>query len=197
MKPVDVFRIYHTLHLHFQGRFDYVKYNGRMPHISKIFLKRHDRYFFEKIARHYASEEIEGLFLSLMVEDPNYRIAQYDPNHVQEVYVAWKKRNQRLLNYFHNDLIQLKKLLKDNDLTFKDLFTFKEQKHPTIVRLYMQGLIIPETFVILSVIMGFKPHYDKVYDDTIWKGVSSFITYYLPFIKYDYEVFKKTVQKVF
>lgn len=58
INPVDAWRIFSAIRLHFDGNYDAHKYNFRMPNLkSSAFEGRRDRYFFERAAKNHPTQD--------------------------------------------------------------------------------------------------------------------------------------------
>ena len=58
-------KVYIALKSHFNGDYDFVKYNGKTNVKVDLFLKRGDRPFFGRVARKYlTSENVKRFFIS-------------------------------------------------------------------------------------------------------------------------------------
>ena len=64
MEAYDAYKIYIALKSHFNGDYDFVKYNGKTNVKVDSFLKRGDRPFFGRVARKYlTTENVKRFFI--------------------------------------------------------------------------------------------------------------------------------------
>ena len=66
----NAYKIYLALKSHFTSDYDYFKYHGKMRVKEESFLKRRDKFFFEKIERRY-KKELVPFFVSNLIKEDN------------------------------------------------------------------------------------------------------------------------------
>ena len=144
MSNLTGFTVYQTfvaVKNHFTRKdYDFVKYNGRTTTTMNSYLKRKDRFFFEKIARHVSAENMVDHIVGNMVAGDNG--LQIDP---QKVWVGTLATQQGI----DSGLAYMKKKQAIEYLFKKDLTIISEcatisdgnTQFPTLLNLYYEGKI--------------------------------------------------------
>lgn len=180
MSPIEAYKLYVALHSHFTSHYDYFRYNGKTRANADNFHKRHDRYFFEKLAKH---PDPKGLLISNLIEYDIHWVGDLFTADAKANYQAWKVRNEALTYTFEEDF---KKLEDDFNSNFIG-------DPPTVIHLYQKEQITPETLCMLMRLTGCKKLWEKKLDelDPLWEDTKLLYEKYTPFIKYDLKTFKK------
>jgi hypothetical protein len=192
IEPFDSYRFYQALKLHFEGKYDAIKYQFKTSAKPASFWKRKDKYFFAKIAKRF--------------NDPsdliNYYVAHFingskwvgDMLKDEDVYEQWLKRIESLGYNYEQDLYKLQEKCD----TFDCLFNVEDGQHPVIIQEYLADEIMLETVIILDRLLNFSNRVDKQVTDTIvWPDIKTRIDKYSPFLNVDLERFKKLTLKVY
>lgn len=181
MTAFDVYKKYIAITTHFKGTYDYFKYNGTVNIKQTTFLKRKDRYFFEKISRNLGELDIAGFILANTVHHRGkYWISSFD--NAMKVFLEWKRITEGLPHYFSNECDNIVAELNDNERSFDDLFT-NTSGVPLIIRLLMNDIISNETVILLDYLLGFLDRLHKVNkDDPVWCEYYQSLKKYKPFI---------------
>lgn len=186
MTPFEVYRDYLALRNHFNfATYDYFKYQGKSSIGTDSFVKRKDRFFFEKVAKH---RDPHSFMLANFVENPKtwIRDIAYSDD-AERIYLAWLMRKDSLTYIVQNDLDKLQ-------LPFDSNFIVKNGQHNYILTRYLAKEITLETICILSDLVKCMPYWDKhLKDDMVWEQVGLQIKKYTPFIKYDAAKVKRVV----
>ena len=179
MTPFEAYKTYIALKKHFTSEsYDYFKYNGKLKLNQDNFLKRRDKFFYEKLAR---KNDLVNFLLSNLVLNPNIWIRDLLNDSAEQNYTSWLKRIQSLTYTISEETSNL---LDDFDKNF----VIEEASHPYLLQLYLSNKVSIETLCVLSDLVGFKSIWDKkLSDDIVWKEVSHMIGKYLRFINYDKE----------
>jgi hypothetical protein len=170
-----------ALRTHFTNeRYDFFQMHGKLRANKESYLKRHDKAFFEKLAREYKTEELKDFYVANFLKDRHYVTDLLDQDS-KDAYVDYMRRRQSLSYTFTNELDRLFR----NGVTKP--FSISSGEYPYIISLYLGGYISPETMVITS---GFVPYFSKFDDqlgvnDPLWSTVSLKLRKYKPFLKYD------------
>ena len=149
------------------------------------------RFFFEKISRKYSDEEIVNLFVA------NYAILETSGNiwvgdivrSGEETYTNWMRRKQSLSYIFKEEVSIL------NSKNFDEMFNIEGNKHPKILKEFLQKKLSLETMIILNNILDYKKQFDKKLQDPVWEFVSMKIEKYAPFIHIDVNKFKQLLKE--
>ena len=166
-----------ALRTHFNSaKYNFFEMNGKLRANKESYNKRHDKYFFEKLAREYNAEELKDFFVANLLNDTHYITEMLDEN-AKVNYDNYKMRHQSLSYQFKHDL---DKVLLGNP------FKLSLDEYPPIILCYLNKTISHETMVVLNDFVPFADKFDKyLSDDIIWSKVSLKLRKYKPFVKYD------------
>ena len=174
------YQLFIALRTHFSSsRYDFFRMNGKTRVTKESYLKRNDKWFFDKIAKEYSAEELRDFYIANLLQDRHY-ITELLDDGAKSTYINYQRQRQGLSYYYSNDLGRL------FDKGLREPFIIHHDTYPTIVLLFLRRTISLETMVILDDQLGFTSKFDKHYgDDVIWPKVSQKISKYRPFLKYD------------
>lgn len=193
MTPFQVYIEYLALKSHFSNeKYDYFKYNKKVRASESSFLRRKDRYFFEKSSRKYNDKEIVDFFVAnfVSVDNPHSLWIGSLINEGEKVYLEWMKTNQSLSYLFKE---QSTELFSGKEL--KSVFDCSKG-HPIILKTFLRNDISIENMVIYDTIFSFCKEYDKKLIDPIWEMTSLKIKKYKPFIHTDIFYYKKLLRDI-
>lgn len=188
----NAYKIYLALKSHFTSDYDYFKYHGKMRVKEESFLKRRDKFFFEKIERRY-KKELVPFFVSNLIKEDNAWSGSLATDQAEQTFNEWKKKTQSLRYVFKEDMGKVRALMDHNDLQFDELFDCGDGQHPAILKLLISEDISIESFVILDQVLSFSKRINRILlDDFTW------IVYYKKVIKYSrfIEVDKKEYRMI-
>ena len=188
----NAYKIYLALKSHFTSDYDYFKYHGKMRVKDESFLKRRDKFFFEKIERRY-KKELVPFFVSNLIKEDNAWSGSLATDQAEQTFNEWKKKTQSLRYVFKEDMGKVRALMDHNDLQFDELFDCGDGQHPAILKLLISEDISIESFVILDQVLSFAKRINRILlDDFTW------IVYYKKVIKYSrfIEVDKKEYRMI-
>ncbi len=194
MTPFDVYKTYLAIKNHFtKEKYDYFKYCGRSRASIDSYNKRKDRYFFEKLSRQKTDDEIKFYFVASFIEctDPQSLWIGEIISNGEKNYTEWLKKYQSLTYLFKTE----SEIFISKD-SLDHLFTCKPNKHPEILKKYLQNAITLETMVILDSILGYVSKFDKKILDPVWETVSLKIKKYKPFLNIDEAKFTKILKEI-
>ena len=193
MSPFDCYQTYLSLKNHFtKERYDFFQYGGRTSASMSAFNKRKDKYWFEKMSRQRADDEIRDYFIA------NF-IASDTPEKIwigglikegESLYQGWQKRTQSLTYLFKEQSEEL--LSKAGLETVFDC----SKGHPILLKRYLAGKVSIETLVIYDKIFMFRKRFDKSLDDPIWSSVSLKLQKYEPFLNIDVQKHKQILRRI-
>lgn len=176
--PFEAYKIYTACKLHFEGSYDYFKYNGKTSVTPKSFYARRDKFFFAKIVKKYDINELKYFFACNFAHHGTAWIGNLNEDGADETYKAYKAMLESFTYRFKNDIY---KLVSETD--FKSLFVVEDGQHPLIVKKLLNEEIPLETFVVLNRFLNFLPKFDKeIKDPILWPDVSKKIKKYDKFI---------------
>lgn len=187
MTGYEAYKLYVALKNHFNSdTYDYFRYGGKTRANVKSFEMRHDKYFFNKLAKH---KDTERFVLANIVEDnPNVWVGDLaNEQQAESNYKTWLKRQESLSYVFTNDLDNLSPSYNDN-------LVVEGSNHPLLLKLLMQKKVSLETIVILNDLCGFFRHWNKkIEEDVIWPMVYKKCKKYRPFLKFEKDKLKQIV----
>jgi|TARA_B110000908_G_scaffold172587_1_gene241051 hypothetical protein len=191
--PFESYKLYNSLKLHFEtDGYDAFKYNFKSNVKSSSFLKRKDKYFFAKVARHY-EKDMMGYYVANFKQGVSY-VGEM----INEVGEDNYKNHKRIIESIHRVFSVDINILNEQNLAFDELFESVEGQHPLVIQLWMQEEISLETVVILNSILGFVPRESvKITDTLMWPDVKKRIIKYTPFVNFDVNKCKILLQKGF
>jgi len=199
MTPENVYEKYLAIKLHFSTEnYDYFKYHGKTSASARSWDKRSDKLQFNKIAKNYTSNEIEGLFVSNFVGgDTNAWPGHYSSPEAKETYLRWLKGIQSLNYVLKEESTRAKEFMDDDNLEFNKLMAVEEGQHPLLLRYFYAQEISLETLMIYASIFKFLPRWNKeINDNIVWPETYLLISKYRGFLELDQDKLKKVIQKV-
>ena len=170
-----------ALRTHFtNAKYDFFQMNGKLRANKESYNKRHDKGFFEKLAKEYNAEELRDHYVANLLEDKHY-ITDFIDDEAHSIHTDYTRRRQSLSYLCSNDM---DRIFTTDDI--RSAFTTSKDRYPDIVILFLRKSISIETLVILDDFTDFTKKFDKHYeDDIIWPKISQKISKYRPFLKYD------------
>lgn len=174
----DVFYEYQALKLHFNGNYDYMKYNGKTRTTQETYNKRKDKYWFGKVARkHRNIEEIQKLLISNFANNPKVYIINLDDKLLSEM----NKIHSNLEYHIKNEI----DYILDNELKLSEVFVTKDKGFPLILESYFAEEISKETLIFLLTYVNIYDKIDKLFSDNIiWKDLNKVLNKYKVFFEY-------------
>lgn len=184
MKGYELFQTYLGVKLHFTTEsYDYLKFRGKVRTSFDSYLKRKDKYWFERLSRTLRGEPLD-FFVALFAHNPNRWIGEMLEGGHEEVYAQWQKRMQNFSQEFSEDASRLCKLLAAEGRGFDSVFCAEQGQHPYIFQAVVRGDISPETFIVLDDILGFSSHFSRLMaGDPLWEGFHQRCRKYRPFLQ--------------
>ncbi len=182
MNPFQTYSTFLALKNHFSNKkYNYFTYNGKVRATLQSFYKRKDRFYFEKMSRQKSDEEIVNFFVSNFVsyDDPGSLWIGEIIKEGEENYKNWQRRTQSMSYLFKQEASIF------DAKNFDSMFVLEGNKHPRIIKEYLQKNISLETLVILNAILGFKKRFDARLLDPVWEMISLKIDKYTPFLRID------------
>lgn len=193
MTPLDTFKTYLSIKNHFtKDTYDYHKYRGKSRANLDSFYKRKDRFWFEKLSRQKEDNEIVNFFVSNFVscDDPQSLWIGEIIKEGEKRYQSWKEKTKLLSDFFKEEIELLFK-----EKNFDSVFSISGNRHPQLLKEYLQGTLSIESMVILDSILRYKKDFDSKLDDPIWNSVSLKISKYSSFLHIDVFKFKKILKE--
>lgn len=192
----NAYKTYLALRNHFTTDYDYFKYNGKLNVKEESFLKRKDKFFFEKIERKY-KKDLVPFFVSNLIKEDNSWSGSLVSDKAEQVFNEWKKKFQSLKYSFREDMSKLRDYLDRNDLQFDELFQCDDGQHPIILKLLISEDISIESFIILEKNLRFVKKINKHVDDFVWIEYNKKIVKYSSFIDIDVKEYRHVLKTMF
>jgi T4 gene Gp59 loader of gp41 DNA helicase len=182
MDAYEVFVLHQSLKYHFTKKksYDYFKYQGKIKTSPDIFMKRHDRAFFMRIAKHHSSEDMFDFFLANFIKGKIW-IGYFLEDDADTNFIEYLKRKESFSYHFKTEVETALSTVESP----KDLFQCEPNRYPVVINQYLGGTLSLEVLVVLNVFVCFRSKYDATLDDPLWKGISLMMTKTLPFVEYD------------
>lgn len=200
MSGYEAYCEYLALKNHFTlDNYDYLKYNGRTSASEHSFQKRKDKFFFTKLGRKFARDELKDFLIANFLKEEKLWVGNlFDEKH-QEVYLEWKKRQQSLTYIMNRDLRTLQDFLDNHDYKFDDLFAVRPNQHPILLELFQEGAIeLEETLIGMDRVLGFFKRWDKTIDDEIlYPLIRKRLKKYEVFVNIDRDQLKEKMKELF
>ena len=193
----NAYKVYLALKNHFTSDYDYFKYHGKMKVKEETFLKRRDKFFFEKIERRY-KKELVPFFVSNLIKEDNSWSGSLVTDQAEQTFNEWKKKTQSLRYVFKEDMGRVRTLMDHNELQFDELFECGDGQHPPIFKLLISEEITIESFVILDQVLSFCKRINKrILDDYVWSVYYKRVMKYSRFIEVDNKDYKMILKDIF
>lgn len=192
MNPFQTYSVYLSIKNHFCNKtYNYFTYNGKVKANIQSFYKRKDRFYFEKMSRQKTDEEIINFFVSNFAscDDPQSLWVGQIIKEGEDTYKNWMRRTQSLSYIFKDEVSIL------NSKNFDEMFKIEGNRHPRILKEFLQKKLSLETMVILNNILGYKKQFDKKLQDPVWEFVSMKIEKYTPFLHIDSNKYKTILKE--
>jgi hypothetical protein len=143
------------------------------------------------MSRQKNDEEIINFFISNFVscDDPQSLWIGEIIKEGEENYKNWIRKIQSLSYKFKEEVSIL------NSENFDEMFEVKSNKHPKILKEFLQKKLSLETMIILNNILNYKSHFDKKLKDPVWEFISMRIEKYSPFLHIDNNKFKQILKE--
>ena len=184
MDEFETYKLYISLKNHFsKPSYNYFKYNGKSNLKYDSFVKRNDKIFFQKLAKH--EDVINFLIANFSINNKLWIKNLAYSEESENIYKQWLKRQNSLSYIFKQDLSKL-------DDNFDNNFIINDNTHPKLLKLYLSKDITLETICILLEMTGAINQWNKKLQyDPIWDEIKLRVEKYTPFIKYDKDKTKK------
>lgn len=187
MNGFQTYKMYVALKNHFTSQtYDYFRYNGKTRASIKTYEARHDKYFFEKLAK---KRDVEDFILANIIEQgASVWVGDLaNEQQAEENYRRWVKRQQSITYMFTNELDKL-------ELPYDQNIIVVDGQHPPLLRHVIQHDISIETLIVLNDLCSFTRHWNKkIEEKVIWPQLYNKCKKYRPFLKFDKEKLKQIV----
>jgi hypothetical protein len=185
MTPFEAYTKYLAYKLHFSSpTYDYFKYNGKTGAKSVTFETRKDKYQFYKLSK---IDDLDNYLVANLMDKPDVWVGELLSEKSQLKYSEMIKRHQSLGYQFQTELNKLDSI--------PDSIKCQDGKHPPMLKMYKQGLLSPETLVVMNRLMGIFKYWDNKIDETyLWPSIKLKLNKYDPFLRFDEQKFEKILK---
>ena len=189
MTSYEAYQNYLAMKLHFNGAYDFHKYNGKTSATAESFEKRKDKFKFAKLSDKLSDPQILDYYLANFIRGKEW-IGDFDQKNWKE----HKKITQSLQYVYENDIEKLLTKAKKFDI----IFQCDDGKHPILVKQYLGKKISLETLIILEKMVQYRESFHQQIKETfIWPKLSKLLIDYEPFLKIDVRQYRMiTLNKV-
>lgn len=175
---------YMALKRHFTSDYDYVKYNGKVKIKRETFLKNKQRYMYATFERKHKAVMEEFIVANFVEhEDPSKLwIMDLNSDHAEEVYFAWKRRQNSLTQHFADQMGLVEDVINEMGIS---LLTFLTADCKLLYRMFVARKISLDTLAIMhNFKMPIIAQFDSHVDDPLWNHkTKTLLLNYAPFVK--------------
>jgi hypothetical protein len=190
LSAFDTYALYLALKNHFtRDSYDFFRYQGKTNASTDSFMKRKDRFQFQKLSRRVSGDEMQAFIVANLLAGKSW-VGDLLEEEADDIYHKHMKINQSLSYVFTNELDTI--FSKHNPAA---CFRIRRDTYPLILMSFIQGSVSPQTMVILNDFVNYIQKWDSVYtDDPIWSKYRILIKKYAPFLEYDRAKLKKILK---
>lgn len=158
MTPVEAFKVYLSLKLTFEGKYDAAKYNYSVNVGDLAYYKRRDKFFFEKAARLYPKkQDLIDFYVAHLKHGVGWAGDMFEND---DKLLEYSGNVMRLSYNFKEDM----KRVVEASSSFADGFTSADP-YPKAFELYLEGSVKLESLAVLHALMKFG---DQEFDQILW-----------------------------
>lgn len=192
LNSFEVYQLFHALTTHFKSdSYDFFKYNGKLKLNREAFLKRKDKFFYQKLSHNIPAQDIRDFIIANILAERKW-IKEFTTEEAVSTFNAYKRVNESLSYTFSNEVQSLFDVAGGPAMAFKIV-----DSYPPVVTEYIGKRLSIQTFVIMNKFIGFKKTLDfKLENDYIWTSHSRIIDKYEPFLKYDESKMKEILLRI-
>ena len=192
MNEYETFCLYVSLKAHFNGPYNFFKYDKRTIKIPPETYKiRKDRHYFQRFAKENTSRKIYDFLLGNFKVEPKFWIGNAFTAEAYDRYMEHAKIRQSLLYHFGRELDEL----FEQSGKPKEAFALRNGKPPTVLWMLYDNTMHMETFIILNDILNLYEILEKLEDSTTWNDYKKRLENYTPFLKYDKKKYIKKLKE--
>lgn len=189
MNGYQAYVMYLALKQHFTSdSYDYHKYNGKVRASLDSYESRHDKYYFQKLAKMHNTEKHlvgnlaynPGLWIGDLLEDDAIKRGKY-----------FQRMTESLSYIFKEDLKALEQDFAEN-------FLVQGNKYPRLLDLYLTGQVTIATMVVLEKCTKYISRWDKkIADPIFWPEIKKKILKISGFFSIDEHKYMTIVKEHF
>lgn len=171
----DCYSLYCAVKLHFTtDSYDFFKYKGKIKRLSKdSYLKRKDKYFFEKLGKKYSYDELpKFLFLNLS-KNPKIWVGELCKQDAHDYYL---KRSGEIDALQNNLRCYCQKQMESNN--WPGCMECRPD-YPQIIKDFIGEEVTPELLIVLDGLYGFMGRdRERFFGDPLWTEIDRRINKY-------------------
>ncbi len=188
MQPYDCCKLYLGIKMHFTSpTYDFTKYSGKVNAKPGTFNKRRDKWFFVKLAKQYAEEDMLDLIVSNFLANDSAYIATLLNAEAKDIMLEYKRKKQALTYIFSSEIDSLFSKVEFPD----DLLRVTKGANPLLLKSVYAKEISLETFVILNELLGFFDMFsEKISDTFLWPAFRLKCDKYKSFLTFNKKKFE-------
>lgn len=145
------YRSYISVKLHLTTKYDALKYHGKTNTKESDFLKRNDRYAFEKYGNKTRNQDeaIKFCIANFMLNGNDW--LHEDATTADLIYKKWDGIQTALTHHITEDLKYIKSIIDSKLKQYDNIFqTTPMGKKAPLLQLYLTQRIVPETILFLN-----------------------------------------------
>lgn len=176
------FKLYIALKLHFTtANYDFIKYKGKTTTKYSAYEKRHDKAFFERLAKKYTLKQLKEIFISYLLHSSTFYVGDaMNEEQCIKIWKAHKAVTRTFCYYFERDLHKIMQVMRHTD-NFKNVFMCDNQL-PKLFNMCQSKDISIETVLVLDMIFKFLPKWKEL-DDVVLNDFILKVEKYSKFVK--------------
>ena len=180
-RSFQYYKYYIAMKLHFNSQdYDFFRNMG-VRATPQSFLKRKDRYFFEKMASVFTTEKYLEKLLVAAKEKKNFYIRDVMTQENEKKYLQSKGYMEAFDRMLEKEVSDVVNYCLMNKVTRHELFEGEEEKKPVLFNLLRKNVVSYETFICLDKLYDVSDHLAKFSLDPLVTETTFFIDKYKPF----------------
>lgn len=177
---LQAYKTYLAITRHFNSSYDYFKYIGKIKVKDETFLKRRDKFFFKKLQKKHKND-LPAFLVSIIISGKSAAPALVCNEESEEIYMAWKKRQESLTYMFKKEMESLKELTEKG---LNKLLHVPPNEHPELLHLHLNRNLSAEAMIMMDAAMNFFPFWNLKINDIVWQTNYKKLKKYTPFIQH-------------
>lgn len=188
ISPRSVCALYLMLKLHFEGKYNVIKYNWKYGISQASFNVRRDKKFFEDIAYKYRIHELTYIFTSALLNKTDNWIGGMTSNDAINNYLKYDTMLKIYENEFIKELQFIFLYMKRENIKLSEVLKYNERRDSSrIIKMLDVQTIKYETFLILDSLFDIISKYDEVSESYEWFAYSTLLKAYRDILEIDIE----------
>lgn len=195
MKKIGVLKTYilfNAMKRHWNTTsYDFVKFKGSMPNLTRITLDRcPEKHFYKNLNKKYQTDfALISFLIPCFLDNPKISLHDFFTDEYKKLADDWFWKIKRLKSTFYDDVYQICLFIKQEKISFDYFFC-----SDLIYKALMSESIQIETFIILNLLLKFLDKYNC--NDIIYSNMFEMrVKKYGSFISIDSEEYKKLLKQ--